>query len=143
MTFRPSKTFSLLFLICLLGEGSKIALPAQNPENKSPITHESMWLMRRVGSPVPSPDGRWVVFTVTEPAYDEKEQVTDLWIASTDGQVKPRRLTSSKSGESGPAWSQDNHRLAFSAKREGDEVNQIYVIDVNGGESTRVTNIST
>src|ERR1035438_1717471 len=35
----------------------------------SPVTHEAIWLMRRVGAPVPSPDGKWVVFPVTEPAY--------------------------------------------------------------------------
>ena len=29
------------------------------------ITHEDLWTMRRVGAPVPSPDGRWVVFGVT------------------------------------------------------------------------------
>ena len=36
---------------------------------KSPITHEKMWMMKRVGSPSVSPDGKWVVFAVTEPAY--------------------------------------------------------------------------
>ena len=35
-------------------------------------------------------------------------------------------------------------RLAFSAKREGDEVAQIYVLDViGGGEAVRVTSLST
>ena len=47
---------------------------------KAPITHEAMWLMKRVGAPAPSPDGQWVAFPVTEPAYDEKDQVSDLWI---------------------------------------------------------------
>jgi len=102
-----------------------------------------MWLMKRVGAPVPSPDGKWVVFSLTEPAYDEKEQVSDLWIVPADGSAKPRRLTSTKAGESGPVWSPDGARIAFSAKRESDEANQIYVIDVAGGEAARVTNIST
>src|SRR5688500_20218396 len=48
--------------------------------NKVPLTHESMWMMKRVGGPVPSPDGKWVVFSLVEPAYDEKDQVSDLWI---------------------------------------------------------------
>ncbi len=46
------------------------------------LTHEALWLMKRVGAPAPSPDGQWVVFPVTEPAYDEKEQVADLWIVA-------------------------------------------------------------
>ena len=113
-------------------------------QTKTPITHETMWLMKRVGAPAPSPDGKWVVFSLVEPAYDEKDQVSDLWIVPADGSAKPRRLTFTKSGESGVAWSPDSHRLAFSARREGDEVSQIYVLDVaDGGEAVRVTSLST
>src|SRR5687768_4816057 len=116
----------------------------QSPSGKKTITHELIWLMKRVGAPVPSPDGRWIVFPVIEPAYDEKDQVSDLWIVPADGSAKPRRLTFSKTGESGVAWSPDSQRLAFSAKREGDEVNQVYVMDVvAGGEAVRVTSLST
>lgn len=117
---------------------------AQTSAGKVPLTHEAMWAMRRVGAPNPSPDGKWVVFSLIEPAYDEKDQVSDLWIVPTDGSAKPRRLTFSKGGESGVAWSRDSQRLAFSAKREGDEVSQIYVLDVaDGGEAVRVTSLST
>lgn len=113
-------------------------------QTKRPITHEDVWLMKRVGAPIPSPDGKWVVFSVVEPAYDEKDQVTDLWIVPADGSEKPRRLTFTKGGESGATWSHDSQMIAFSAKRENDEVNQIYVIDVvTGGEAIRATNIST
>jgi dipeptidyl aminopeptidase/acylaminoacyl peptidase len=117
---------------------------AQTSAGKVPLTHEAMWAMRRVGAPNPSPDGKWVVFSLVEPAYDEKDQVSDLWIVPTDASAKPRRLTFSKGGESGMAWSPDSQRLAFSAKREGDDVSQIYVLDVaDGGEALRVTSLST
>ncbi|MGE0132115.1 MAG: prolyl oligopeptidase family serine peptidase [Blastocatellales bacterium] len=130
-------------LITLIAIVAFISLTAI-AQTKRPITHEDVWLMRRVGAPVPSPDGKWVVFSVIEPAYDEKDQVTDLWIVPADGSAKPRRLTFTKGGESGAAWSHDSRIIAFSAKRENDEVNQIYVIDVvTGGEAIRVTNIST
>jgi dipeptidyl aminopeptidase/acylaminoacyl peptidase len=117
---------------------------AQAGAAKVPLTHEWMWMMKRVGAPNPSPDGKWVVFSLIEPAYDEKDQVSDLWIVPADGSARPRRLTFTKGGESGAAWSPDSQRLAFSAKREGDEVNQIYMIDVAaGGEAVRVTTLST
>jgi dipeptidyl aminopeptidase/acylaminoacyl peptidase len=117
---------------------------AEAQTTKAPITHESMWLLRRVGAGTPSPDGKWVVFSLLEPAYDEKDQTSDLWIVPADGSAKPRRLTFTKSGESGVSWSPDSRRLAFSAKREGDEVAQIYVLDVaEGGEAVRVTSLST
>ncbi|HEX2062754.1 MAG TPA: S9 family peptidase [Thermoanaerobaculia bacterium] len=110
---------------------------------KQPLTHETMWLMKRVGAPAVSPDGKWVVFSVTEPSYDEKEQTNDLWLAPTDGSAKPRKITSMKAGESDPSWSPDSRRIAFAAKRDGDEVSQIYILDLAGGEAQRVTNLST
>src|SRR6185295_5034794 len=117
---------------------------AQTASNKVPLTHEAMWMMKRVGAPVPSPDGKWVVFSLVEPAYDEKDQVSDLWIVPSDGSAKPRRLTATKGGESGVAWSPDSRRIAFAARREGDEVSQIYVLDVaDGGEAVRMTSLST
>jgi dipeptidyl aminopeptidase/acylaminoacyl peptidase len=117
---------------------------ATHAQTKRAITHEDVWLMKRVGAPVPSPDGKWVVFSVVEPAYDEKDQVSDLWIVPSDGSSKPRRLTGTRGGESGATWSPDSRSIAFAARRDGDEANQIYSLDViGGGEAVRVTNIST
>jgi dipeptidyl aminopeptidase/acylaminoacyl peptidase len=111
---------------------------------KSPITHEKLWMMKRVANPVVSPDGKWVVFTVNEPSYVEAEASTDLWLVAADGSRAPRRLTSTKGAESGASWSPDSRKLAFSTRREGDESPQIYVLDLaEGGEAQRVTSLST
>jgi dipeptidyl aminopeptidase/acylaminoacyl peptidase len=118
------------------------ALHAQT-SGKHPITHEDVWLMPRIGAPVPSPDGRWVTFEVTEPAYDDSAKVEDLWIVPTDGSTPPRRLTTAKGRESEPAWSPDSRRIAFGAKRDGSDISQVYVLDiVGGGEARRVTDLS-
>ena len=106
------------------------------------ITHQDLWLMRRVGVPVPSPDGKWAVFSVTQPAYDAKEQAADLWIVPLDGSAPARPLTQTKSTESGAVWSPDGTKVAFSAKREGDEVAQLYVLPLAGGEAERVTSLT-
>lgn len=109
----------------------------------APFTHETMWMMKRVGSPAPSPDGNWVIVPVTEPDYDADKQVSDLWMVPADGSAAPRRITYTKGGESGVVWSPDSRRIAFSAKREGDEKAQIYVMDIaGGGEAIRVTNLA-
>ncbi len=111
---------------------------------KPQITHEDVWLMKQVGAPVPSPDGKWVVFSLNEPAYDESRQVSDLWVAPGDGSAVPRRLTNTKGSETGVQWSPDSRRIAFAARREGDEVAQIYILDIaSGGEAVRVTSLST
>ncbi|HSK63101.1 MAG TPA: hypothetical protein VK893_04650, partial [Pyrinomonadaceae bacterium] len=133
-----------LLVVLLLVLSTPLCASAQTTSGKVPITHETMWLMKRVGAPIPSPDGKWGVFSLVEPAYDEKDQVNDLWIVPTDASAKPRRLTFTKGGESGVAWSPDSRRIAFSARREGDEIGQIYVLDIaDGGEAVRVTSLST
>jgi dipeptidyl aminopeptidase/acylaminoacyl peptidase len=96
--------------------------------------------MQRIGALEASPDGRWFVASVAEPAYDEDRKRSDLWIMASDGSSAPRRLTSSRSAEGDPAWSPESARIAFSAKRDDDEAAQIYVIDLRGGEAQRVTN---
>ena len=128
----------------LLVTGLLLVFVSVFSQNKKAITHEDLWLMKRVGSPEISPDGKWVVFNVTEPSYVEADAVNDLWIVPADGSAAPRRLTSGKSSESGYQWSPDGKYIAFSAKREGDEAGQIYLLNVKeGGEAQRFTNIST
>ncbi|MBS0376049.1 MAG: S9 family peptidase [Proteobacteria bacterium] len=106
------------------------------------ITHEDLWLMKRLGAPEPSPDGRRAVLAVLEPAYDRKEQAYGLWLLTTDGTAPPRRLTFAKSAESGVTFSEDGRRIAFSSKREGDAEEQVYVLDLGGGEAQRVTSVA-
>ncbi|MGH9657928.1 MAG: S9 family peptidase, partial [Bryobacteraceae bacterium] len=110
----------------------------------SPITHETLWLMKRLGAPVVSPDGKWVVVPATEPAYDDKDQSSDLWLIPSDSSAPPRRLTATRSPESAPAWSPDSRRIAFSARREGDDAPQIYLLEITAaGEAQRFTSLST
>ncbi|WP_082552097.1 S9 family peptidase [Massilia sp. Root351] len=110
---------------------------------KHAITHEDVWLMKRVGAPMPSPDGKWAVFAVTDTAYDSKEQWSDLWIKSLTDDSTARRLTFSKGGEGALNWSPDSKQLIFVAKRDGDEASQIYRIDVaGGGEAQRLTTLT-
>jgi dipeptidyl aminopeptidase/acylaminoacyl peptidase len=106
-------------------------------------THEDIWLMKRVGAPQVSPNGRWIVASVIEPAYDENTQLSDLWLIDAAAQNSSRRLTSTRRPENGVTWSPDSHRIAFSAQRDNDDVAQIYTLDLAaGGEARRITNLS-
>ena len=128
---------ALAAVLLLIGTVSGTASQAANLR---PITHEDVWLAKRISSPRVSPDGRRIVFLVTEPAYDDKEKAADLWIVPADGSAPARRLTNSRGAESDVAWSEDGARIVFSTKREGDEATQIYTLDlVVGGEARRLT----
>ena len=109
-----------------------------------PVTHEEVWLMMRLSTPVVSPDGRQAIVAVTEPSYEEEGTVSDLWLIDVAGRKEPRRLTATAEAEAGIDWSPDGKRIAFSTRRGEDEVDQIYVLNMDGpGEAIRVTNLST
>ena len=117
---------------------------AAQAAGKAPLTHEALWMMKRVGAPAVSPDGKWVVFSITEPAYEADKAVSDLWLVPAAGGAAPRRLTNTRAGEAGVVWSPDSRQIAFTTKREGDEADQVYVLDIaGGGEARRVTSLST
>jgi dipeptidyl aminopeptidase/acylaminoacyl peptidase len=135
--FSPMKIHRFLFILLAFSI-------AAHADEKKIITHEDLWLMPRVGAPVTSPNGLFTVFGVTEPSYKKDETVSHLWIVPTDGSAPARRLTASKTGESGVAWSADSRRIAFSAKRGDDKVAQIWILDLaQGGEAIKATVLST
>lgn len=104
-----------------------------------PITHQDVWNLRRLGNPAVSPNGKWVVLSVTEPDYDKNKQISDLWLVPTDGSKPPRRLTSTPAPENGVRWSRQGDKIVFTSKRGKDETQQLYVLDMTGpGEAQRV-----
>ena len=122
---------------CLVLPLAAVAAPKRIP------THEDIWLMKRVSAPQVSPDGRWIVASVSEPAYDDNATLSDLWLIDTSARNSSRRLTSTRRPESGVTWSPDSRRIVFSAQRDGDDVAQIYSLDLaEGGEAQRLTNLS-
>src|SRR5262245_9604682 len=73
-----------------------------------PFSVHDMVAMERVGDPLPSPDGRWVVFT--RRAWDEaaNKNSTSLSLAAIDGS-SARRLTSARqTADTSPTWSPDS-----------------------------------
>ncbi len=126
----------LLFVLLVMGHATLAQKPA--------MSHESMWMLKKIGTPAISPSGKWVVYSRTETSYITEEQTTDLWLAATDGSAEPRKITNSKGGEENYFWHPSANQIFFTAKREGDEVAQLYRLNLDlGGEAQRLTSLST
>ena len=71
------------FAVNLLATTSVLAqLPSTIPSSKHPFTFEDMMKLKRVGAPVPSPDGKWVVFDAEDVDLEANTRISHLWIES-------------------------------------------------------------
>ncbi len=104
-----------------------------------PITAHDLWTMPRVGSPVPSPDGRWLAVPVT--LYDLEANLGRgrIWLVPSDG-GEPRVLTAAEVSSLEPAFSPDGKRLAFTRKPDGGKT-QLHVMPLDGGEAEKLTDL--
>ena len=55
------------------------ALPAFS-QAKHPFTFEDMMKLKRVGEPVPSPDGKWVLFSAVDVDLAANKKTPHIWI---------------------------------------------------------------
>lgn len=117
-----------------------VAVRAQPPSpNGTTPTIDQLISLRRAGSPLISPDGQWVAYTVRAANWDDNDYHVEIWLANAvTGET--RQLTNDlKKSSTSPAWSPDSKVLAFASDR--DEKRQIYLIDIHGGEARRLTNL--
>lgn len=84
-----------------------------------------------------SPDGRQLVYAVSEWDRKENRRVSHLYLVATDGS-QTIKLTNGEKGEAAPQWSPDGTRIAFLADR--DKGAQLWLIPVSGGEAEKLTN---
>ncbi|MBI2192960.1 MAG: S9 family peptidase [Planctomycetes bacterium] len=109
---------------------------------RQPVTLDTLFRPRLFGVPQWSPDGRWLVFSLSEPVSRTGSAGTALWLLSADGREKVR-LTRGQGSEGAPVsdlspcWSPDGRRVAFVSNRSG--TFQIWVIPPFGGEAAPVT----
>jgi dipeptidyl aminopeptidase/acylaminoacyl peptidase len=88
-----------------------------------------------------SPDGKWVVYGITEPNFAEDAFVTQLWVVPSSGGA-PVQLTRGVKSAGGAQWSPDSQWVAFTSSRVGDK-NQIFAIRPDGGEAVQLTKSET
>ena len=105
-----------------------------------PFTFMDVQELKSAGSWTPSPDGTWLLYTVTTPDWEAAESQTDIHLASlSEGVPSNRQLTyTDAKDETSPAWAADGSFFAFLSNRDGDE-NQLYMMRHDGGEARKVT----
>ena len=103
-------------------------------------TPEEIMRVKSVGSVHVSPDGRRVVYTVTESVMtDEKsEYLTHIHMARSDGS-EAYQFTHGDNSAANPQWSPDGLWIAFTSKRSGK--NNIWLIRTDGGEASQLTDV--
>src|SRR5438477_1223728 len=119
---------------------------AQTASQKHPFRFEEMMKLKRVGAPVPSPDGKWVVFDCEDVDLAANTKISHLWIVPASG-GESLRLNPTPNHEERPRFSPDGKRLIWTSKAT--DPTQIWMcdFDLNAGalvgKPHQVTNIST
>lgn len=117
---------------------------AQSPSRR-PMTFLDMQQMRQIGAPAPSPDGKWLLYTVSTPDWKEAKRQTDIYLVSlAAGVPSTRQLTFTKDkDETQPRWSRDGSFFVFASNRDAPASasgqNQLYLMRADGGEARRIT----
>src|SRR5437867_2594428 len=92
--------FFLLIFVILIGTLNGLA---QQPRG---LQVSDLPTLKDISDAQISPDGKQLVFTVSEVSVDRSHTFSRLWLVSPQG-GKVRRLTKDEADESSPRWSPD------------------------------------
>ena len=110
-----------------------------------PASGTERLLIEDAAEPAWSRDGSRIVFTSVrdhngETCFHECGPSRELYVANADG-TGVRRLTRNEADDHSPVFAPDGERIAFVSDRSnrGEHENEIYVIELRGGELQRLT----
>ena len=142
----PVRTFTTIayVLLALVAGFSSLEGRTQTVALR-PMTFLDVQLMNQPGAPTPSPDGRWLLYTVSFPDWREARRQTDLFLVSmADGVASTKQMTfTTDKNETAPAWTRDGRSFLFLSNRDAPPAaatqGQIYQMRLDGGEARRLT----
>jgi dipeptidyl aminopeptidase/acylaminoacyl peptidase len=125
-----------MFALVLLGSAAAAQTGAP-----AAWTPELQIKVRAVASPRVSPDGRRVVYTVSDvlTTPERSEYVSQIWMATADGRENVQ-LTFADKSSTNPRWSPDGNWIAFTSTRKENK-NNLYLLRVSGGEAEPLTDL--
>lgn len=100
--------------------------------------------MKSIRQPKVSPDGNWVLYSISRVDSIKDKNVSKLYMTSWDGK-ETVHLTEQTINPSGHAWSPDNKYISFLANNKSDDkssaARQLFLLDRRGGEPVQLTNV--
>jgi dipeptidyl aminopeptidase/acylaminoacyl peptidase len=134
------KIHSLFLIASFLISASPTSTSARAPIPDSPgKVFDLAWVgkMTRVSDPQIAPDGKSLVTVVTKSDYENDLNVSELALVDISSGAT-RFITHGRKNAGFPRWSPNGDRVAFLAA-DGDKHNQIFVLDMTGGDAFQVT----
>jgi len=123
---------------------------ASSPQGagRRPMTFLDVQELARPGSWTPSPDGEWMLYTISTPDWQEAATQSDIFLVSmTEGLASTRQMTFTEGfNERSPQWARDGSFFVFLSDRDaggGDRAgreDQMYLMRPDGGEARRISN---
>ncbi len=113
---------------------------ARDDAKRKPFSIDALYQLKSVGSPIVSPDGKHILFTVTRFDLAKGKSNTDIHVVARDGSGM-RRLTRDPATDAAPAWLPDGRTFVFMSTRE--HGSQLWRMSIEGGEPEQLTDIST
>ncbi len=108
-------------------------------DSKRNLTVDDLFQLKEVHDPQVSPEGQWVVYTVTTTVLKEEKSETQIWMVPFAG-GEPIPMTAKGGSASRPRWSADGKYLSFLAAR-GEGKTQVWALDRQGGEAQQLTEV--
>lgn len=113
---------------------------ASADSEKRLITIDDKTAFQSVASPVFSPGGQWIAYTVGSDDYAKNQSTTRIWTISSKG-GDPIPMTSASVSSSHPVFSKDGKKLYYLSARD-EQKSQVWSLDLTaGGEGQQVTDI--
>ena len=122
-------SFLLLFIL-----SQPLRLEAQT---KRPMTFEDMMQMRRLGDTDVSPDGKWLLYSVTDVDLAKNTRTPKLWIQPITG-GEPNLVEGTQPGDGGARFSHDGKQLLFLSSRDGSQQIWLAGFDSTIGQTTNI-----